>query len=109
MQYQHIGYGIKGFYRIGSYAIKASMTHPTAKFRLGVLEFWQQHGIAAAIDHSGRSRRTLYQWRAVYRKQGITGLVPTSTAPRHRRYRQWSPQIIDQIRYLRRQLPNLGR
>ncbi len=82
MQYHHVGYRVKGFYNIIRYAMKADTNKEVvAAHRLGVLEFWNQHGLQAAIDHSGKSRRTLYAWKQAYREQGLTGLRSQSKAP----------------------------
>lgn len=82
MQNQYVGAWIKGFYQVGSYAIKATMNNKTVAQRLGVLRFWDKHGLQAAMDHSGKSRRTLYAWRKAYREQGLAGLTPQSKAPK---------------------------
>ena len=57
VQSHHIGFGIKGFYRWGSYAITARMNNDNTQHRLRVLEFWEKHGLAAALDYSGKSKR----------------------------------------------------
>ena len=82
MQSQHMGFGIRGFYRWGSYAITAGMNNDIAQHRLRVLEFWEKHGLAAALDYSGKSRRTLYNWQHAYQAEGVSGLAPQSRAPR---------------------------
>ena len=109
MQNQYIGYGIKGFYRIGSYAIKPTMNNEVIQARLRVLNFWDKHGLQAAIDHSGKSRRTLYLWRKRLREKGVKGLASQSTAPKSRRERSWPTCVIEQIRYWRTEIPNLGK
>ena len=50
MQYQHIGYRIKGFYRLYDYAIKYGMDNEIAKHRHKALIFWERHGIDATMD-----------------------------------------------------------
>ena len=109
MQYQHIGYGVKGFYRVGCYAIKPTMNNEIIQHRLRVLEFWEKHGLQAATDHSGKSRRALFNWKKQYHVLGVSGLQAKSTAPKHRRKRQWSVELIQQIRHWRTELPNLGK
>ena len=63
MQYQHIGYGIRGFYRA---ALRQAGGNPTA-------------------------------------------LVPRSSAPRTRRAPHWPTALVEQIRHLRTEYPNLGK
>ncbi len=110
MQYHHVGYRVKGFYNIIRYAMKADTNNEVvAAHRLGVLEFWNQYGLQAAIDHSGKSRRTLYAWKQAYREQGLTGLRSQSKAPRGKRSRHWSRAGVIQIRPLRRDFLNLGK
>ncbi|ORU89840.1 MAG: hypothetical protein A6F71_02430 [Cycloclasticus sp. symbiont of Poecilosclerida sp. M] len=53
MQYQHIGYGIKGFYRLAGYAISNEMDTSISTERLKVLEFLTKQGwlyLACVID-----------------------------------------------------------
>lgn len=109
MQYQHVGYGIKGFYRIGNYAIKPTMNNPIIQERLRVLEFWDKHGLQAAIDHSGKSRRTLFLWKKRFHEKGVNGLACQSTAPKHTRERHWPIKVVNRIRYWREKIPNLGK
>jgi len=109
VQYHYAGYGIKGFYRVGSYAIKSAMNNEISNQRLKTLKFWDKHGIAAAIDHSGKSRRTLYSWKAAYEEAGLMGLCPKSKAPQQRRRRDWPKQLIKRIRELRCEFPNFGK
>ena len=109
MQNQYVGAWIKGFYRVANYAIKADMIDNKAETKLKVLAFWDKHGLEAAVDYSQKSRRTLYHWKKQYSQSGLNGLIAKSTAPRRRRKRCWSPLIIQQIRYWRTELPNLGK
>ncbi len=70
MQYQHIGYGIRGFYRVARLGNLLGMnTH--AQHRLKVLTFFDQHGLAATCDAFSVSRRTLYRWKATLRKAAV--------------------------------------
>ena len=109
MQYQHIGYRIKGFYRLYDYAIKYGMDNEIAKHRHKALIFWERHGIEATMDAFDVGRRTLYNWKGKLSTGGIAALAPISSAPKCRRCRQWDKRIIDEIRQLRSQRPNLGK
>ena len=110
MQYQHIGYGIRGFYRAARLGNLAGMnTH--AQHRLKVLDFLDRHGLAATCEAFAVSRRTLYRWKAALRQAGgnPTALVPRSSAPRTRRAPHWPTALVEQIRHLRTEYPNLGK
>ena len=109
MQYHYAGYGIKGFYRVGAYAITSAMNNDIATQRLNILMFWDRHGLAAAMEHSGKSRRTLYAWKKAYQEAGLVGLSAKSKAPQQRRRRDWPKQLIQRLRELRTEFPNLGK
>ena len=62
MQYQHLGYRIKGFYKIASFANKMeAMMGIDAKQKFEALEFWHKYGLITALDFSKVSRATLYR------------------------------------------------
>ncbi len=111
MQYQHIGYRIRGFYRVADYALRWGMLNDTAQTRLKILMFFETHGLQATQDAFRVSRRTLYRWKAVFQKAGQnpTALTPTSSAPRRRRTRQWPAAVVAELRRLRKAHPNLGK
>lgn len=83
MQYQHIGYGIKGFYRVGGYALTLAMNDDIATQCLRTLEFWDRHGLGleAALERSGKCRRTLYSRCRRWRERGLIGLCSHAKAP----------------------------
>ncbi|MFQ5432346.1 MAG: integrase core domain-containing protein [Nitrospinota bacterium] len=111
MQWQHIGYGIRGFYRVADYALRCGMVSKKAQIRFDILSFWDRHGTDAACEAFKVSRRTLYRWKGMVKNAGGKAgcLTPRSSAPRRRRKRCWPPQIVDEIRRLRKQHPNLGK
>jgi transposase InsO family protein len=111
MRVQHVGYQIKGFYRWADYALRWGMIATDAQRRLQILDFWQRHGLAAAQEAFTISRRTLYLWRAKLTAEGgnVAALVPGSTAPKHRRRRQWPAALVAEIRRLRTLHPNLAK
>lgn len=110
MQYQYMGYKIKGFYNAYNYAMKATIdTNDTIQYRIKVLEFWQKHGTDATKDAFDVSRRTLYYWNKKLQEGGIYALQPKSTAPKQKRSRNWDIRIIEEIRALRREYPNIGK
>jgi len=60
MQVQHIGYRIRGFYRVAALGYLWDMTPKDAQRRFEILRFFNKHGLAATRDAFGVSRRTLY-------------------------------------------------
>lgn len=56
MQFQHIGYRLKGFYKMASFSNKLEAIMGTkAQQKLEALEFWGKHGInATGDDATGR-------------------------------------------------------
>lgn len=79
--------------------------------RVKILSFWQKHGDEATQEAFGVSRRTLYRWQAALRKeQGkLNALDPKSTAPKHRRHRQYPPGFTERVVALRSLHPHLGK
>lgn len=76
MQYQYIGYRVKGFYHISRNAMKADNNSEVAAHRLlSVLRFRDQHGLQAPWDHSGKSRRTLVVYGGLIQGVAIEQLV----------------------------------
>ncbi len=109
MQRQHIGYRIRGFYRVGGYALRSGMPNDKAQHRLKILLFWEKHGLKATLDAFGVSRRTLYRWKAARKAGNAQALTPKSSAPRRRRSRSWPMPVVEEIRRLRTLHPNLGK
>jgi len=60
MQVQHIGYRIRGFYRVAALGYLWDMTPKDAQRLFEILRFFDKHGLAATRDAFGVSRRTLY-------------------------------------------------
>ena len=60
-----------------------------------ILAFWEKHGLKAAIDHSGKAKRTLQLWRSQLLKGNgkLESLSEKSTAPKTKRKRLWADQI----------------
>src|SRR3989344_2803383 len=71
MQIHRISYGIRGFGRITSYAIRYTrMVTNKAKHKAQVLAFWTKHGLEATLDAFSVKKRTLYYWQAQLKKGG---------------------------------------
>ncbi len=81
MHVHHVGYRIKGFYRLAQFGHRWEMTPKDADHRLTILQFFARYGQAATCEAFGVSRRTLYRW---------------------------PPALSQEIRRLRTTYPNLG-
>lgn len=102
---------VRGFGRLYEYSFKHThMITKEAKQRLKILEFWWQFGLEAAQAAYGAKRSTLFGWQKIYREKGLTGLNPGNQAPKNRRKREVSYQIVAEIRRLRTEIcPNMGK
>jgi hypothetical protein len=108
MQQQWLGYRVRGYERLRRYADRMHAISVTAAHRLMVLNFWAKHGLQAAMDAFGVSRRTLYNWRLAYKdSDGDTAALNNqSRAPKHLRQRlPWAEGVLAQLVSLRQQMP----
>lgn len=111
MRSEWLGYRVKGFRGVRRYAERMQEISEVAAHRLKVLNFWSRHGLEAAMEAFGVSRRTLFGWKRAYRDaQGNTAALDNkSRAPRRQRRRQaWDGGVLEQLLALRRQMPALG-
>ena len=53
MQIHHIGYGIKGFYRLAKLGQLWDMIPEEAQHRLKILKFWKKYGLEATREAFG--------------------------------------------------------
>jgi transposase InsO family protein len=112
MQIKRIGYGIRGFGRITSYAIRwTRMVTEQAKKRARIISFLEKHGVEAAQEAFSISTRTLFRWRAALRTAdgNFEALNVKSSRPQHVRRRLWSVEVVAEIRRTRTAHPNLGK
>jgi len=111
MRVQHIGYRIRGFYRVAALGHLWDMTPKDAQGRLEILRFFDKHGLAATTDAFDVSRRTLYRWKAALKAHGgnPAALAAKSSAPKRRRPPKTDPRLVSEIRRLRTLHPNLGK
>jgi len=106
--------GIKGFLTVYNDALRHQyMITQKALEKARVLAFWEKHGLQAAIDHSGKAKRTLYLWKSQLLKGNgkLEALNEKSRAPKIKRRRLWPPEIIEEIKRIRSAdvHPNLGK
>ena len=103
--------GIKGFVGASNDYIKYQyMFTERAKYKVGVLIFWEKHGLEAALDAFPVKRSTIYSWKQAWIKEGkkIEALNDKSKSPRTKRKRLWPIEIITEIKRIREEHPNLG-
>ena len=111
MRSEWLGYRVKGFAGVRRYAKRMDAMSETVLRRVRALNFWAQHGLAAAMDAFGVSRRTLYGWKKIYREaRGNTAALNNqSRAPKRKRQRQaWAPGVLERLWELRREMPTMG-
>jgi transposase InsO family protein len=111
MQVQHIGYRIRGFYRIAHLGHLWDMIPKDAQKRLEILRFFDKHGLQATLDAFRVSRRTLYRWKAALKAAcgNPAALAAKPCVPKKRRTPNTDPRLVNEIRRLRTQHPNLGK
>jgi DNA invertase Pin-like site-specific DNA recombinase len=76
MQVHHVGYQIRGFYRIAKLGHLWEMTPKDAQERLQILRFFDKHGLAATRDAFGVSRSTLYRGKQALKEAGGNPAAP---------------------------------
>jgi IS30 family transposase len=74
------------------------------KYRLKILEFFEQYGLSATKAASGVSRATLYRWRKQYldAQKNQLALIPKSRKPKRKRVMRTDHRIIEFIRQTRK-------
>lgn len=111
MKIQSIYRGIKGFVTVYNHAIRYRyMITEQAIKKNKIIIHWQKYGIKSAMDAFSISRRTLFNWKSSLKKgKGkIESLNPGNRAPKNKRKRLWDVRILEEIRRLRDEHPNLG-
>lgn len=103
--------GTKGFITIWERVIRFRyMITEEAKRRVKILAFWDKHGTTATEEAFEVKRRTLFLWQSKLNKgEGkLEALNSGSRAPKTKRKRLWSQQVLDELKHLRDIHPNLG-
>jgi transposase InsO family protein/transposase-like protein len=112
MQIKRVGYGVKGFGRITSWAVRwATMVSKKAEHKLKIIAFWEKHGLEPTIEAFSVKKRTLYNWKKQLKEgQGkAEALNEKSRRPKSLRKRAWPFEVTQEIRKLREEHPNLGK
>ena len=83
----------------------------TAQIRLDIIKFSQKHGVQAAVDAFGVSRRTLFRWRKVLKDQRgrLESLIPNTTKPHTTRKMFTHLKVIAFIKNQREIISHLGK
>lgn len=88
------------------------------EFRVKTLKFWSSYGIKAAIEYSGRSKSTLYNWKKSLElsrrldrtgKASLYSLDPKSRRPNHIRQAKYNKTIKLYVIRILNKYPFLGR
>jgi len=104
--------GTRGFLSTWDRALRfRDMITDEAKRRTKILGFWKKHGVEAAQEAYGVKRRTLFDWQRKLKKGNgrLEALNPGSRVPKTKRRRLWSYLILEELRRLRGEHPNLGK
>ena len=104
--------GTKGFISTWERVIRFRyMIQDKAKKRVLILAFWEKYGTEAAVEAFKVKRRTLYLWQAKLKAgQGkLEALNDGNRAPKKKRTRLWDYRIIEELKRLRGEHPNLGK
>lgn len=111
MQIRGYGERIRGFSRLGGYAIRWAMLSEKAQEKARILIFWEKYGLAATMEAFKVKRRTLYLWKKQLKEGAgkLESLNERSKAPHHRRKRAWPALVVAEIERLRAEHPNLSK
>jgi transposase InsO family protein len=104
--------GVKGFVKLYEYGLKWTymITHK-AQYKLKVLIFWKKHGLEATLDAFPHKRSTLYLWKQQFNQgqKKPESLNEKSRKPINTRIRLWPHEVIQEIKRIRLEHPNLGK
>jgi len=103
--------GVKGSRTAQEYAIRfAYMISEVAKKRAKIISFWKRYGSSAVEEAYGVKKRTLFLWQQKLRQGGgkIESLNCGSRAPKRKQQRRYDWRIVEEVRRLRSEYPNLG-
>ena len=104
--------GIKGILTVYNYYLKYKyMISEKALKKARILIFWEKYGLEATLDAFPFKKRTLYLWKSIFVKSNgkLESLNDVSRAPKTKRVREWDEEIINEIKRLRWEHPNLGK
>ena len=103
--------GLRGFTTCYNRAVRWEYMTAKAKRKFAILVFWEKHGLEATLDAFKVKRRTLFLWKRQL-KEGYgkpIALEEKSRTPIYKRIRAWPLPILEEIKRLRMEHPNLGK
>ena len=111
MQTDYLFNGLRGYARFRRFSYLLEMENTEANKRLKIIKFFDKYGLAATIEAFNVSRRTIYRYKATFKKskENISSLNPKSTAPKQIRKPTTPKAIVNEIKRLREKYPNLGK
>lgn len=92
------------------YSLRRFEKDEIATERLKIIEFYDKHGEKETKRFFSVSRQLISIWKKKLKEAGhLTGLIPTSTRPKHFRQPKTNWQIIEEIKRLREEHYRLGK
>ncbi|MDE2218470.1 MAG: DDE-type integrase/transposase/recombinase [Patescibacteria group bacterium] len=82
-----------------------------AKQKCRILAFWEKHGTEATEEAFKVKKRTLFHWKKKLKEGSgkLEALNDGNRAPKKRRKRLWNIRMIEEIKRIRSEHPNLGK
>ena len=101
-------------YNAGMKTLASSLKYADAdphQFRLHVLKYGKKHGVMAAVEAFGISRRTYFVWQKRLKdNQGkLVSLIPQSTRPKCTRTMLIDARLLELIKSVREQYGRIGK
>ena len=92
-------------------SITAHADSDTAKYRLKVINYYQQFGLSATLSAFPVKRSTLFLWQKTLKENNgrLNSLIPKSTRPKKLRRMQTHPLVLAEICKLRKLHYRLGK
>ncbi len=103
---------VKGFMRLYNYTIKHQyMIQEKAKKKAEIVFFFKKYGLEPTIAAFKVSKSSIYSWhKTLEENQGrIESLNEKSKAPKKKRAKKWSPEVVDFIIEQRIKHPRIGK
>lgn len=112
MQTYFVYKGVRGYHRLMS--IAEYVNHPQKEEierRVKIIEFFKKHGAEATQEAFGAARSTVYLWIQRLREGDgkLVALAPKSRAPKRRRKREVSREVVGLILRYRTEHPGVGK
>ena len=102
---------VRGYKSFARYVDRVESVSEEARRRYKIIEFYEKYGIETTLEAFEVSKRTLYRWKAKLKKSNgdIRSLNPKSTRPHKVRRSKIPREIVEEIRKLRKEYPNIGK